>query len=206
MLHCALALLLVAGLGLPYEVDTWPLDTAVVQQVERASANLQSSEEWVLRQAVAYEQRSILDADMVFIGTWEADGLPVAGPYGTCQTSWFRTERCLKGECRDTVLLHRDPTAVRAFFNMPLGTRLLDWSEPEAGRRYLFMVRAYSGDSEFLFGGFGHDRYEFSDGAVVGKGVPETEFLAVLEGLLDAAVDHERSMRDSTQMHVQPSN
>jgi hypothetical protein len=57
-----------------------------------------------------------------------------------------------------------------------------------------------------LYGGYGHQRYEFSNGSVVGKVVSEREFLAAVQDLLDAAADLEMSASDSTGADVQPSN
>ena len=206
MLQYALVLLLAVGLPLPHEADTWPLDAAVAQQVERASANLQSSEEWVLQQAVAYEQSAILAADMLFIGTWEWDEGATSDSYGEqCHEARVKIERCFKGDCADSVLLHRWACSP-AFVNAPLGTRQPDWSVPEIGQRSLFLARASSDDPTFLYGGFGHDRYDLDDGLVLGKGVPESEFVAVVEALLDAAADLELSAAKSKEAAVQPSN
>ena len=206
MLQYALVFLLAVGLPLPYEADTWPLDAAVVQQVERASANLQSSEEWALRQAVAYEQSEILAADMLFIGTWELDEDSAVGSYGEqCHAAWVKTERCLKGDCADSVLLHRW-AGPHGFVYAPLGTRQADWSVPKTGQRCLFLARASSDDPTFLYGGFGHDRYDLNGGLVVGKGVPESGFVAAVEALLDAAADLQRSAVKSKEAAVQPSN
>ena len=206
MLQYALGFLMAIGLALPYEVGTWPLDAAVIQQVERASASLQSSEEWVLRQAVTYEQEGILAADMLFIGTWEMDEDYAVGSYGErCHAALVKIERCLKGDCADSVVLHRW-AGPQGFVNAPLGTRQVDWSVPEIGQRYLFIARASGDDPAFLYGGFGHDRYELRDGLVSGKGVPESEFVAAVEALLEAAVDLERSAVESEGPAVQPSN
>jgi len=202
MLQYALVFLLAVGLPLPYEADTWPLDAAVVRQVERASTNLQSSEEWVLRQAAVYEQSAILAADMLFIGTWELDEDSAVDSYGArCRAAWVKTERCLKGDCADSVLLHRWVRSP-AFVNAPLGTRQPDWSVPETGQRYLFLARASSDDPTFLYGGFGHDRYDLNGGLVVGKGVSESEFVAAVEALLDAAADLKRSAVESEEAVV----
>jgi hypothetical protein len=206
MLQHALALLLAVGLPLPYAASTWPLDTIVVQQVERASTIRQSSKERVLRQAVAFEQGSVLAADMLFIGIWGRDAAPTAWSYGRqFDAAWVRIERCLKGDCADSVLLHRWVRSP-AFVNAPLGTRQPDWSVPESGQRCLFLARGGDDDSTSIFGGYGHDRYDLDGGLVVSKGVPESEFVSAIVELLEVVEGFERGAAESEEAAVQPSN
>jgi len=202
MLAYALLLLLALTLDLPYEADAWPLDDGVIRQVEIAAPG-----GWGVNAAVAYEQGQFLRAHMVLIGMCEGDGPVAASRYGPCETSVFATERCLKGACPETVSLHR-PTGVGrgGIFDMPLGSRPLDWSSPEPGRRYLLLGRADSQDPGLLWGSFGHQRYELSDGIVVSKGVSESEFLALVEALLDAPADSEGCTQESAGAVVQPPN
>ena len=207
MIQTTLAFLVVAGLALPYAAETWPLDTAVVGALERTlSVEGQKVSAYELGPSVASEQKSMLASDMVFIGTWESDEDYVVGPDGArCHAAWVSTELCLKGDCADSVRLHRHAD-LTIFANAPLGTRQPDWSVPEVGKRYLFLAAADRDDPVFLYGGFGHRRYELADGIVVSKGVPESDFLAVVESLLDAATHLEGSAVESTGVVVQPSN
>ena len=206
MLECALLLVLLFGLDLPYEADVWPLDEVVIQQIEEYAAR-HYREERNLQDAVTYEQGSVLRAETVFVGECQGDGPPATSRYGPCETSLFSTERCLKGEFPDTVLLHRGTGVMRGgMFNVPLGSRPIDWSNPEPGRRYLLLGFAEREDPEFLWGGFGHQRYELRDGIVVGKGVPENEFLGAVERLLSAAADSSAARAGSQGVDVQPPN
>lgn len=191
MLQTMLAFLVAAGLALPYAAETWPLDTAVVGALERTLlVEGQKVSAHDLARSVASEQRSMLASDMVFVGTWELDEDYVVGPDGArYHAAWVSTELCLKGDCADSVRLHRHADLV-IFANARLGTRQPDWSVPKVGKRYLFVAWADSDDPAFLYGGFGHRRYELADGIVVSKGVTESEFVAVVESLLDAAAGH----------------
>jgi hypothetical protein len=205
MLICVLVSALLLGLSLPYEADSWPLDEAVVQNV-REYGSRHYGPDWGLRDAVEHEQRSFLRADVVVIGVSVGDGPTVVSRYGPCVTALFETEECLKGDCPDTLSLARNPEAVRVFFNVALGARPLDWTSPQPGSRYLLLGRSDSEDPGFLWGGFGHNRYELRDGLVAGKAVPEDEFLAAVTRLLGAAARSEDSPQEGGTLGVQPPN
>jgi hypothetical protein len=195
MLEIAALLVMVVGLELPFEADVWPVDEVVIEQVEKAAARWYKKV-WGLEDAVEYEQSAFLRATVVFIGECVGEGATAPGRYGPCETQLFWTERCFKGTCADTVALHSATGMMRGgMFNMPLGSRPIDWSSPDPGKRYLLLGRADSEDPDFLWGGTGHERYELQDGMVLSKGIPESLFVSAVERLLAAAADSPGSAR-----------
>jgi hypothetical protein len=206
MLQSAVAFLVAVGFVLPYAVDSWPLDTAVVRALESATSALYPTvEASAVARSVASEQKSILRADVVFIGILESEGIDVVGPdHAPYRAERVLVDRCLKGDSSERVSLHRQ-TGLTIYGNAPLGTRQPDWSSPRVGRRYLFLAHVHRDDPAFLLGGCGHGRYELADGVVVSKGVPESEFVAAIEALLGAAAELEESSREAGGA-IQPSN
>jgi hypothetical protein len=209
MFACILVLLsthlLGLGLELPYEVNSWPLDEDVMREVDAHSKRVDVSPDVLRDQAVALEQREIVTADLVFIGTCQPDRELQTESPGPFDVALIELESCLSGDCADTISLYRSSTSSRIAWTMPLGARPLDWSPPEPGRRYLFLARADNDIPWVLFGGHGHERYELSDGVVIGKGVPEKEFIADVVRLLEAAESAEPGNGRGEGI-VQPSN